>query len=150
MPDYLGVANWDDLDWAFNPPAYIQGELLVGYEVLKQRLHAETEKLLMPTAFQLVVERLIWFYMEMKYREQHAMGTPEGYQTPGHQGALFERWTACNNALLKAIKDYKDAERAALGAKARQALAAALRSMPEAYRADAAIRLTEALEEAGL
>lgn len=150
LPDYLAVADWTDLDHAFTLPGYVQGDLRVLYETLKLRLHRETEKLPMPTAFQLVVERSVWFYIEMKFREQFAVGHEHGYQSAQHAKDVFERWVRCNDAIVAALKNHSEAARTALGAQVRSALTDALAHMPEQYRNDAGIALVGALERAGL
>jgi hypothetical protein len=148
------VANWDDLDTAFDLPEGIEDRWRTLFEHLVARVRQETEHLPLNTMVQLQIERNLTLYVKIKQREAAPPGSPGGY--PDQAIALDDNkfWLALTSALNDQVfkmkaSDAKAARDEIMG-RLKPVLAEFLQKLPDTHRERLRHDLVGMLDRVGL
>jgi hypothetical protein len=148
------VADWSDLDTAFDLPEGVQDRWRTLFEHLVARVRQETEHLPLNTLVQLQIERNLTLYVKIKQREAVPAGEPGGY--PDQAIALDDNkfWLALTSALndqvFKMKAGDKKAARDEVMGHLKPVLAEFLKKIPDDHRERLRRELVEMLDRAAL
>lgn len=146
------MANFEDLDWAFTCPETVtDDDLRAGYEVLVHRFRAEGEHLPLNTAFQLKIERVINYYIKVKFAERRRYKTQGGFEHAGQEKDANVQLNAMLDGVSEMLKrHHPNADRELVLVQVKDVILQALRELPDAgVRDDLARRFAVKFEQAG-
>jgi hypothetical protein len=148
------ISGVEALDGFFQLPVWVKKpELREGYEAIVARMRRECSHVPMNTVQQLLIERIAFNYIILKYREGAKMGTEAGFASPDAIKDFNTFWLKMTAEFNNLLVKFKPSDKEAVMGQVKDIVVEILATIPREHsdlRNDLVNRFVRTFERAGL